>query len=225
MKTVGIVGGLGPDTTAEFYLNLIRKFRNCRQTYPSVLIDSVSFPFSLERDIIADSVNEEKILPHIKESVRRLSRGGVDFIAIPCNTVHIFIEELRRESSAPIISIIDETVRYVDEKGCRSVGLLATAKTVDSKLYQTAFRKKKIKTFVPEKESQKLLSEIILRILAGEKSENGMDAVEKIMACLKKKGAEAIVLGCTDLNQIMQTGKNIIDSTEILLQSVFELMK
>ena len=102
MKAVGIVGGLGPETTAEFYLNLIKKFRQNCDTYPLITIDNVDFPFYLEKEIIEESVNEEKILPFLKESIRRLNKVGSDFIVIPCNTVHIFIDELRKESSVKI---------------------------------------------------------------------------------------------------------------------------
>src|SRR3989344_8382167 len=115
MKAVGIVGGLGPETTSEFYLDLIRKFRENTDTYPKIIIDNLSFPFYLEEEIIIKSTNEQKILPFLKESISRLNKAGSDFIVIPCNTVHIFIDELRKESLVPIMSIIDETIKFLEE--------------------------------------------------------------------------------------------------------------
>lgn len=224
MKSVGIVGGLGPATTAEFYMKLIRKFRTCRKFYPSVTIDNVSFPFSFERDIIRDAVNEEKLLPYIKESVRRLNRSGVNFIAIPCNTVHIFIEELRKTSSAPIISIIDETAKHAKKSGYRRIGLLATTKTVKSKIYEISLKEKGLETILPEKDDQRLISDIILRILNGKTSASDKCKVGNIIARLAESESEAIILGCTDMNQLIEKDENILDSTEILLQSVFNRM-
>ena len=110
MNVFGIIGGLGPESTCNFYLNLCSKFRKNSNSYPSIVIDNVSFPCKLEREIIQKSKKEEELLPFLKESIRRLNKAQVDFIVIPCNTVHIFIDELRKESSTPILSIIDETI-------------------------------------------------------------------------------------------------------------------
>src|SRR3989338_4892833 len=116
MKSVGIVGGLGPETTAEFYMKLIKLFRENCEYYPSIVIDSISFPFSIEEEIIRQSKNEHKILPYLKDSINRLNKAEVDFIVIQCNTVHIFINELRNIANVPIVSIIDEVIKMLKSK-------------------------------------------------------------------------------------------------------------
>ena len=223
MKAVGIVGGLGPETTAEFYLKLIKKFRENSDTYPKIIIDNVSFPFSLEKEIIQKSVNEEKILPFLKESISRLNKAGADFIVIPCNTVHIFIDELRKESTVPIVSIIDETVKTVKEKGYSNIGILATTKTIESKLYQDPLDERKIKVVLPSLVEQEEISRIIVRILENKISIIDKDFMDNIVINLQKRGSEAIILGCTDLNQIINSHK-VIDSTQILLEATFGKM-
>ncbi|MBI2579248.1 MAG: amino acid racemase [Candidatus Aenigmarchaeota archaeon] len=226
MKSVGIVGGLGPETTAEFYLELIKKFRNNGDSYPSIIIDNVPFPFHLERDIIQNSVNEGRLLPFLKESIKRLNYSRVDFIAIPCNTVHIFIDELRKESRAPILSIIDETISAVKENNLEKVGLLATAKTIESKLYEIPVENNGIKVILPEKDEQEEISRIIVQILENRVSDDDINTMEAVIRNLKGRGSEAIVLGCTDLQLVLKNdfGVQIIDSMEILLESVYHQM-
>ena len=226
MKCVGIVGGLGPETTAEFYLNLVRRFRSSSYIYPSIVIDNVSFPFHLERDIIQNSVNEGKMLPYIIKSIKRLNDSRVDFIAMPCNTIHVFIEELRRESTVPILSILDKTIESVRNNGHKKIGLLATTKTIESKLYETPLKNSGIETIIPRKKEQNKVAEIILRTLEGRALNQDRNLIEKIIKNLGDRGSEAILLGCTDLSLIVKKdiGIDILDSTEILLESVFREM-
>jgi len=217
---------LGPETTSEFYLNLIKKSRKYCSAYPSILIDNISFPFCLEKEIISDSRNEEKLLPILKESMLRLNRAGADLIAIPCNTVHIFIEELRRVSHAPIISIIDETVKYAKQRNYKKLGLLATTKTIQYKLYQKPLVENGIKVILPRE--QKKISEIIVRILRNSTEKSDKIFLNNIIKKLEQNGCEAVVLGCTDLQLLLKQEKysiELLDTLEILAQSVFEKIR
>lgn len=226
-NVVGIIGGLGPETTAEFYLKLIREARKHGKTYPSIVIDSLSFPFSLEKDIIQKSKNEEKILPIILKSVKRLNKAKVDFIVIPCNTVHVFIERLRNCSSVPIVSIIDETVAYVKSRKYKKIGLLATSKTIDSKLYEKQMEENGMKVILPTRDEQNIVSKIILKILENNISKKDKRTLDSIIYRMIKRGAECIILGCTDLQLILTKEKypiEIIDSMEVLFQSTFNIL-
>jgi len=226
-RSVGIVGGLGPKTTSEFYLEIIKKFRNNCDSYPSIIIDNVSFPFYLEKNIIQKSRNEELLLPFLKESIRRLNKVQVDFIVIPCNTVHIFIDRLRKESSAPILSIIDETIKTIKEKNYKKVGILATTKTIDSKLYENPMRENNIQSILPTKNEQKEVAKIIFKILENNVSEKEGSSLRKIIEKLILGGSKTIVLGCTDLQLIVKEKDyniEIIDSMKVLLDSTFNKM-
>jgi aspartate racemase len=222
-KILGIIGGLGPETTSEFYLNLIKKARKYCKLYPRIIIDSISFPFSLEEEIIVKSKNEHKILPALIDGIKRLNMAGVDFIVIPCNTVHVFIKELRKRSKAPIISIVDATVEYIKNKGYKKVGLLATTKTINNKLYEKPFMKNDIETITPKNQSE--VAKIILRIVNGKIYRNDKTKLISIIKELIKNGSEAIVLGCTDLQLILnQNDVNVklIDTTKILVEATFK---
>jgi len=224
-KRLGIIGGMGPETSSKFYLELIERSRKFCDSYPSIIMDSVSIPFSLEEDIIQKSKNENRLLPLLKGSIKKLNKLGIDFIVIPCNTAHIFIDELKKESDIPIVSIIEETVKIVKERGFRNVGLLATKKTVDSKLYENVLIENRIDVILPTEEEQKNISRIIIRILQNKAYNEEKKSLKRIIENLIKRGSEAIILGCTDLQIILAQDEfevELLDSMKILAESTFQ---
>ncbi len=222
MNVFGVIGGLGPEATSKFYLDVIRRFIEKYEYYPQMLIDNVSFPQRLEQEIIRDCRNENEILPFLIKSVKKLNKSGVDFLVIPCNTLHIFIEELRRKSEVPILSIVDETTKKIKQKGYERIGLLATSKTVKSELFENSFE-----MILPEDEEQDEISRIELRILRNQAAQEDKIFMENIIKKLKNQGSDAIVVGCTNLHQVIDTNENkidIIDTLEVLIDSSFKRM-
>jgi aspartate racemase len=195
--------------------------------YPSILIDSISFPTKLEKEIIVESRNEEKMLPYLLKSVKRLDATGCDFIVLPCNTLHIFIEELRKSTKTPILSIIDETAKYVKERGFKKVGLLATSKTVEIGIYEKSLKSKNIELVLPSKEDQKRVSIIITNILENKATERDETSLKDIIKDMSKKGSEAIILGCTDLQLLLKGVKDVIliDTMRILMNATLKFYK
>lgn len=220
----GIVGGLGPETTARFYTELSERIRKGQGLSPSVVIDNVTFPIALENEIINEAKNTGKLLPCLKKSVERLNKAGAQTIVIPCNTAHIFINELRNESEARIISIVEETVKELLARQASKAGILATTATVASGLYQEALKKAGITPILPSKEQQKELARSILSILRKEKPKD----FSKIANALTKKGAGTILLACTDLCQINFVNRinfDIVDTFEILLEKAIKTLE
>jgi len=206
-------------------LELIKKSRMVCDSYPSIIIDSISFPFSLEEEIVQESKNENKILPILKESIARFNKIGVNIIVIPCNTVHIFIEDLRKVSDVPIINIIDETIKRVKDGNYRNVGLLASKKTIDSKLYENPMKKNGINVILPTSKEQNELSKIIVETIRNKLAKNRKNVIKRIIKNLIKRGSEVVILGCTDLQIILnkhEADVELLDSFEILLESTFQ---
>lgn len=224
MVAFGIVGGLGPETTARFYTELTERIRKGQGLSPPVVIDNVTFPVALENDIIKEAKNTGKLLPHLKKSVERLNKAGAQTIVIPCNTAHLFINELRNESKARIISIVEETVKELLARQVSKAGILATTATITSGLYQKALKNAGITSILPNKEQQKELSCSILSVLRKEKPKD----FSKTANALTKKGAGAIILACTDLYQISFLNKinaEVVDTFEILLKKAIKTME
>ncbi len=206
MKTAGIVGGLGPETTAEFYRMIIRRAREVyTEAYPRVLIHSIPVPFELERSMVTEGRGEEKMRPLLEEGVARLEKSGADFISIPCNTVHMFHRELQERVGVPLLNILEETAKLCRRAGFERVGVLGTGKTVDLRLYQRALENVGIVAVEPSSEDKRKSGELIYRILSAEHGRADRELLFELAEGLRGGGAEAIILGCTDLQHLISS--------------------
>lgn len=137
MKTVGIIGGLGPEKTSEFYLDIIftcqKKDKTAR---PGVIISSVPLPYAIEEDLILRNQGAEQYILFLTKEAQRLERSGADFLVMPCNSLHVFIKEIRKSVKIPVLSIIEETVKFLKEHQFKSVGIVSTSATIKNKLYR-----------------------------------------------------------------------------------------
>lgn len=223
-KIVGIVGGMGPESTSNFYLDLTRMSQRQCSSRPSVIIDSLPIRFSTEEKFIKDGTGKGEFLRWLTEAIKRLEKIEVNFIVIPCNTVHIFIDKLRKITEIPIISITEETARICSNKRFKKVGILATKLTIENQLYDKEFEKFGIKIIKISKKDQKELDNIIHKIVIGQTSEKDQKKLEGLIQELKNKGSEAIVLGCTDLQILLKKDLRIeiIDSMHALAEATFE---
>ncbi|MCB0333590.1 MAG: amino acid racemase [Bdellovibrionales bacterium] len=136
MKTVGIIGGLGPETTAEFYLAVMFGCaRIAKEHRPAILTWSVPLSYELEEAALVRGAHVEQILPILTDAAKRLQAGGADFLVMPCNTLHRFIEEIRASVDIPVLSVVEAVVKFLDARGVNDVGLIATAITLESGFY------------------------------------------------------------------------------------------
>lgn len=223
MKNVGIIGGMGPETTSEFYLKIIeacRKRNNIK--YPSITIYSLPIPYKLERDVVERSRNEESYLPLLKEAIQVLQKAKVDFIVMPCNTMHLFIDDLRKSTKLPFFSIIEETVKNCVLNNYQTVGLLATPKTIQKELYQKEFERKNIKVILPSKDDQREISSIIFRILYSKQTGADKKKLQNVISQMQQEGIEAVILGCTDLPILLKRSDSplpLLNTLEIFVDS------
>lgn len=140
MKTIGIIGGLGPETTSEFYLDIIFSCQKKSKTArPGVIISSVPLPYEIEEDLITKNKGSERYIPFLVNEAKRLEKAGADFIVMPCNSLHIFIKEIRNAVSIPVLSIVEETVKFLKKNNFHKVGIVSTSATIENKLYENAF--------------------------------------------------------------------------------------
>jgi len=229
MKTVGIIGGLGPETTAKFYLQLINScYEVNKKSRPPVLIWSVPLNYEIENDLIIHGQGEEKCLPYLKEAAKRLEEGGADFLVVPCNSVHIFIEEIRQAVKIPVLSIIEETAHFLKTNGIKKIGLLATIVTVNKRLYQKALEETQIEVILPDERDQKVIGQLISALVLNQYTTKEKEELNRIIDNLETKQAENVVLACTDLQLLAPSHPKlkIYDSMEILLRAtVHELIR
>jgi len=211
MKIPGIIGGLGPETTARIYLALAMSFA---EEYPGILISNASFPKYIEQKIIQESKDCALILPYIIKSIKQLENAGADFIVLPCNTLHSLLNTVKKETHLEIIDLVEEVSKIA--KNYRKVGIIASSKTVEDRLYEN----KNFEVVYPEKQEQKMISEIMVRIIRKNSDKNDKKFITSMINNLKQKGAEKIIFACTDISNLRIKDKDIIDSQKVLIDAV-----
>ena len=193
-----------------------------------MLIWNVPLPYQIEEEFIKNSQGEEKYLPYLLDAAKRLEKGGADFIVIPCNSVHIFINQIRESVKVPVLSIVDETLSRLNSNKVTEVGLLATSSTIRKRLYEEVLTSNGIKVKSPVEEDQNQMGEIINHLVHSRQDGEDREKLLKITKGLLDQGPKTILLACTDLQLITPHIQNseIIDTMEILVQAtVREILK
>ncbi len=226
MKTVGIIGGLGPETTAEFYLSIIFSCQELDKNHrPHVLISSVPIPYAIEKDAIEESKGIERFIPYLQEEAQLLEKAGADFIVMPCNSLHVFIEEIRSAVKVPVLSIIEETTAFIKQKGLQKVGIVSTSLTIQNRLYQNAFEKEGIEFHEPDSLQQAKLGKIIHNLVNGMQKNQDREEIIKTIEGFAGK-ADCVILACTDLQLLMPEHPTlkIFDSMQIFSDATVKMM-
>ena len=215
---LGILGGLGPMSTVYFCELLTAHTRAERDAdHIDMLISSRASTPDRTAFILGHSANDP--LPVMLTEAKRLQTAGADLLVIPCNTAHYFYEGLQNGCSLPILNIIEETVAFLSQKGVQTIGLLATDGTVLSGSYERICQKHGMRCITPEKEDQSAVMSIIYDEI---KQNKPVDRSRFFEVCkrLTDRGAERLVLGCTELSLLNKPERLddtlFVDSLEIL---------
>jgi len=225
MKTVGIIGGLGPDTTAEFYLDVVFSCQKRDKTArPSVIIASVPLPYQIEEDAITKNVGIEKCLPFLVQEAKRLEKAGAEFIVMPCNSLHLFIKEIRESVSIPVLSIIEETVKFIQKNEFHKVGIVSTSATIKNKLYENALKQNNIGYETPDDFQQEKMGKFILNLVTGQQNNKDRESLIAIINDFENKNIDCVVLACTDLQLLIPKHPTlkIFDTMKILVEATVE---
>lgn len=220
MKTLGVIGGLGPMATAYFMQLVIEMTEAAtdQEHIPMIIYNRPQIP---DRTRFLLGQSEESPVPQIIDCGRRLTADGAELIAIPCITAHALHEQIQAEVSIPIIHAIRETAAFLKQEGISQVGLEATDGTVQTGVFQEALKAQGIKTVVPSQKKQEMVMHIIYQnVKAGRRVD--MDRFEQVEAELHANGAEVIILGCTELSMISRDeriGHGYLDAMEVLARA------
>tara|TARA_Y100000310_G_scaffold124700_1_gene123373 strand:- start:1950 stop:2636 length:687 start_codon:yes stop_codon:yes gene_type:complete len=222
MKQLGVIGGLGPETGCTFCLTINNKVIAKTRIQPNIVMENVPIPETVLHRL-AKGEKPMEVLALLSKSITRLNIIGSDIIAIPCNTVHVFIDQLRSISKIPIISIIEESAKECQRIGSKRVFVLASTTSIKEKLHANELLKRKINFIVPNDKQQKKLSEIIVSIVTNRVTHKDKTELISIMKDAKNRGADSIMLACTDLRTIISGSEidiPIIETTSVLEDSV-----
>jgi len=225
MKTVGIIGGLGPETTSEFYLDIVFScYKKTKKARPCIIISSVPLPYQIEEDLIMNNSGSERYIPFLVNEAKRLEKAGADFIVMPCNSLHVFIEEIRNAVKIPVLSIIEETVKFLKKNKFRKVGIVSTSATIQNKLYENAFEKNKIAYATPNDLQQAKMGKFILNLVTGQQKNSDREELIKIINNFEEKDVDCVALACTDLQLLIPKHPTlkIFDTMKILADATVE---
>jgi aspartate racemase len=201
-KTIGILGGMGPEATACFF-ELVVKNTYAEKDQDHLKIIVVSFPQIPDRTR-AILYGGENPVPCLIKALRALEKAGAELVAIPCLTAHYYLPELRKKTRLKIISLLEETALYIKSNfpQVKKVGLLATEGTIATGIFQKALSRKKIEVLIPSPSDQTKIMEAIYGekgIKAGFTGSRPARILRMVADGLQKKGAKAIIAGCTEI--------------------------
>lgn len=221
-KVVGVLGGMGPEATADYFAKVIALTPAKKdQEHLRIIIDNNPKIPDRTETILTGS---KKLVPVLVETGKNLEKAGADFIAIPCNTVHYFYDDLVKEVSIPVLHMIREVTIAVKVSlpECQRVGLLATTGTVSVNLYQKECQKVGIEVLVPDKLGQERIMAAILRIKGGLSKTGAREVILGEAKRLLERKVEAIILGCTDIPLVIKANDfsvPVFDSNQVLVEA------
>ncbi|HVS82886.1 MAG TPA: amino acid racemase [Pyrinomonadaceae bacterium] len=225
MKTVGIIGGIGPESTIEYYRGIIAGYRE-RQTdgsYPSIIINSINLTILLGL-IMANEL--DKATDHLVNEVQKLARAGVDFGVIAAGTPHIVFDEVQARSPIPLVSIVEATCAAAAKLKLKKIALFGTRFTMQGRFYPDVFSKAGITLVAPEANEQtyihdKYMNDLVNGIILPETRERLLRILDKMK---ERDGVEGLILGGTELSLILRdtehNGIPILDTTKIHVERI-----
>jgi aspartate racemase len=231
MKTIGIIGGLGPESTIEYYRFLLAAYRERRPdgSSPSIIINSLD----VQRGIALLNANQlAELADYIAVAVERLARAGADFALIAANTPHIVFDAVLRRSPIPLISIVEAACDEAQRLGLTRLALLGTRFTMEGRFYPDVFARAGIELVVPSKEEQafihdKYINELLDNILLPA-TRDGLFAI--VVKLKERERIQGVILAGTELPLILrevadQAAIPFLDTTRIHVdRAVTELL-
>jgi len=227
-KTLGVVGGLGPEATIEYYRLLVNGYRErAGGASPPLLIHSIDVDRVLG---LAAEGKREELAEYLLESVHVLARAGADFALMSANTPHIVFDAVARKSPIPLLSIVEATCEFAVQRKLSNLGLLGTRFTMRSGIYQDVCTRQGIRVTLPKPEEQNYVHEkYVGEMVKGRylpETRAGLLAVAQRMK--KDEGIDGLILGGTEMPLLFNDNGGIgipfVDTTRIHVNAALERM-
>jgi aspartate racemase len=224
MKILGMIGGVGPESTVDYYQRIIALYRerNPDGSYPLLIINSVDLT---KGRALIDANDRSGLTKYLVEEIQKLVKAGADFGLIAANTPHIVFNEVARESPIPLISIVEATCAAAKARGLKRLGLFGTRYTMQAKFFPDVFSKEGIDLIVPEPADQdyiheKYFDELVLGKFLPETRAELLAIVDRLKA---KIDIDGVILAGTELPLILRdaahNGIPLLDTTKIHVEA------
>ena len=220
MKTVGIIGGIGPESTIDYYRSMIAVYRqeSTDGSNPSIIINSVNMQKVLA---MFEASKFGEVAEYLAPELQRLAEAGADFGLLAANTPHIVFDEIQRRSPIPLISIVQATCDAAKARGLKRLGLFGTRFTMRGRFYPDVFSKEGIALSVPEPDEQdyihdKYMNELVKGIFLPETRAGLLAIVDRLA---EREKIDGVILGGTELPLILRDAEHhgipFLDTTQI----------
>ena len=225
-KIIGILGGMGPEATADLFMRIIRATPVKRdQDHFRVIIDSNSKIADRTPAVLGTGPSP---LPTIIATGKNLERAGADFLVMPCNTAHFFHSEVQAKLGIPLLHMIRLSAKRIKENypEVKRVGLLATDGTLASKLYHGAYGEYGIEVINPPDASQVNVMDAVYRDIKTGDLETGGKLLQRVAIELIDAGSDAVICGCTEVSLVLHEGDvpvPVVDPLQMLAEEAIKL--
>jgi len=226
MKTIGLLGGMSWQSSAEYYrlLNQAIHTRLGGHNNARTLMLTVNFQ-EIEEAMRAG--DWDRIARHVSDAARQLEAGGADFVLLCTNTIHKVAAAIEAAIAIPFVNLIDVTAAAIREHGCRKVALLGTRFTMEEEFYRGGLESHGLKVLVPDEPFRAILHGVIFEELChGEIREDSRRDVQVMIDELRQQGAQGVILGCTELSLLINPEHSplpLFDTTRIHVDAAVAL--
>lgn len=225
MKKIGILGGVGPQATAYIYQSIIKQANGSHgavdnDDYPYIVVASVPVP-----DFISNKTNIPAAKEMLVDAAKGLVASGCEVLCIGSNTVHILLDDIKQAVQMPFLSMVELVAQECKNRGYKKVALLGTPVLIESGLYNNELRTHGIELLTPSDRQEAVCDEVIRCIIAGKPIDAVRDDYVGVLNAMFDTGAEAIILGCTELPMVLNyeaLGNRVISSDELLAKGIVD---
>ena len=200
MKTIGLIGGMSWESSLEYYRIINETVKEKLRGFHSAKIAMYSVDFE-EVEKLQRQGNWDEATRLMIDAAQRIEKAGAEFVVICTNTMHKMAEEVQKSIDIPLLHIVDVTAEKIKGQGIRKVGLLGTRFTMEEDFYKGRLLKKhEIEVIIPEEEERVRIHNILYdELCLGEIKKLSRDKFKEIIENLVARGAEGVILGCTEI--------------------------
>jgi len=228
MKTLGLIGGTGPESTVDYYRQLVAGYRaRMDGASPSVVINSVDL-----KRLLAwmDASELSKVVDYLSHEIETLEKAGADFAALTANTAHIVFDQLRERTSLPLVSIVEVACQQVQSMGLKTAGLIGTRYTMEASFYPEVFSSARITLVTPNQTERSYIHDKYMNELLKDTflPATGSGILSIIESLRERDGVEAVILAGTELPLLLRdeshNGIPLLDTTRIHVDALLDLL-
>ncbi len=228
MKKLGLVGGMGPESTIPYYHDIVYGVHEKigEKFFPNLVIESVNVFDVLE---LISKEKYDEVFEYLMKAINNLTAGGADFAALTANTPHIIFDRLKEASPIPLVSIVEAVCDEAVSQNLKKIGLLGTIFTMTGEFFKKPFSKNGIEIIAPKKEEMEFINEkISTELELGIVKKDTLLEFQKIIKRMKdENNIQAVVLGCTELPILLNDEVSpvpCLDTVKIHVQALINMI-